>query len=402
MNRRRFLSTAATGAGAAMAACSRTPGTSEIGTLATTTRTPILPKPTYFEPLIEAAQFQRMETPVVTLRMIIRGLCAIVIWEDAVDIVLMDARKHGMTPHVGKFTVEDDFAITGASSDPLAEGVVEEDHAEYVPIRAWDIRGSILTFSAEDPLPESDRIRIIHQPEVNPWSSMAWHLDFERLYPQGVLRPRTQFDTAADGAIAAVVRLTHGWLQAALPARRYGNTGVWEMATAGDIPDDQREFWLQALTDTTLYSLSVPAGKTVTLSRTPLTGYDPGPDAPPNYSPIRLTAPAMPGAPLPCGLSHEPPLGGATHTSDLRHNRMFYELFTNPPVQKFQTVPTLIQQWVDRGVGRESRSAYWGVTRDPGSGDFQVNVCDPNCNKGVFGMAAWRARQDAAAKNERA
>jgi hypothetical protein len=56
-------------------------------------------------------------------------------------------------------------------------------------------------------------------------------------------------------------------------------------------------------------------------------------------------------------------------------------------------VPTLVEQWVDRGVGREARSAYWAVTRDQATGQFKVNVCDPNCNQAVFGLRGWRERQ---------
>jgi hypothetical protein len=77
---------------------------------------------------------------------------------------------------------------------------------------------------------------------------------------------------------------------------------------------------------------------------------------------------------------------------------MFYELLENPPAPQHQTVPSLVEQWVDRGLGRESRSAYWAVTRDEKTKQLKVNVCDPNCNEAVYGLKRWRERQAAAKK----
>ena len=74
---------------------------------------------------------------------------------------------------------------------------------------------------------------------------------------------------------------------------------------------------------------------------------------------------------------------------DLVHNRVFYKLYKNAPTKvEDQPVPQLVSHWADLGVGRESRSAYWQVTRgkDGVGSQMQVNVCDPNCNGAVFGL----------------
>jgi hypothetical protein len=417
VNRRNFLSRAVAGAGvAALSACSKPTSTpskqaaefagARVGTLSTTTRTPLLAEPKFFEPLSKARQFAAAaDENRVPLRMIIRGLYAVVIREREVDIILMDSRKHQMdgevpAEHVGKFSVEDRFAVLGPNHEPLAEGLVEVDHTAYEPIRAWDIRGSIVEFSTDSPLDDSERIAVIERPEI-PWSSMGAQLDFERVYPPGQLRsPEDMETTAADGAIVGIIRLTHGYLESALPARRYGNTGVWEVAQAGNVAEEKRERWTQGLSDTVLYSLDLPRGdKKVTLTRRPLGGYAPGAGAPqPSLAPIVLAAPATKGDVLPCGITHEPKLGEGKHTDNLPHNHVFYNLFDPVPPRDVQTVPSLLYQWVDRGVGRESRSAFWAVTRDPNNGNqLSVNLCDPNCNGAVFGLAAWRARQPAAA-----
>jgi hypothetical protein len=414
MNRRRFLSGAAGGAGAVLIGCNRATqeqvpiaDRSTLGSLATTTRPPITKVPDFSEDLLEAPQFRATETceeetvpseprTTVQVRMIIRGLCAVVIWEDTVDIVLMDARKmerrHGIEPHVGKFTVEDGdrLVVPINSSDPLEAGKVENDDSRYAPIRAWDIRGSIVTIATET---ENNMIEFIDRSDCSPWSSMKWQLDFERVYDAGVLRDRPSFDTSAGGVIAGVLRLTHGYLESVLPGRRYGNTGIWRVFPAGATGDGS---WRQALTDTLLYTLDVAPESRVTLNRRPLGGYDPGSEPVPRYTPITLKAPALAADdvqdPLPCGLSHEPALGEAQHKIDLHHNEMFYELFRNAPNDPtHRRVPTLVEHWVDRGMGREGRSAYWGVTRD--GQKLKRNVCDPNCNMAVFGLKEWRKRQ---------
>jgi hypothetical protein len=405
MNRRRFLSSAG-GAGAVLIGCTTSPtdttqglDTSKLGTLASTTKTPKLQRPTYFEPLVNAERSRLfafnadVNQSFTTLKMVIRGLCAVVIWEDAIDIVLMDARKHQMPVHVGKLTVEDRFAAPNRSEDPLEAGVKEADHADYEPIRAWDIRGSIVTLSSPRTLPGEGRVQIAERPMISPWSSMAWQLNLEDVYPEGRLRPRTAFNTTAEGSIAAVVRLTQGVVESVIPGRRYGNTGLWEVARVGNLPEGKERFLVQALTDTISYTLKVPTKQQVTFKRQPLEGYDPGKDPAPRFTPIVLDTPETAADSLVCGISHEPMLGGAVHTSDLRHNRMFYELFENPPAVAEQNVPTLIEQWVDRGLGRESRSAYWSVTRQEQSNQLAVNVCDPNCNLAVFGLNEWRERQ---------
>lgn len=414
MNRRRFFSRLAVGAGAVSAtACAQQAGgppaaspapvvktaSPELGMLATTASPPLLAKPDFFEPLLGAPLYDGVVVrDRVPLRMTIRGLLAIVIRPTFIDLLLMDTRVHaGHHPatfpsHVGKFTVDERFSdVPAGSSDVGVTGLVEADHADYFPVRAWDIRGSILTFSAPSTFAEADRIKVVDQSDMNPWASMKWQLNFDDVYPDGVAYSQAEMEATANGAIAGIIRLEYGRLQSVLPGRRYGNTGVWEMFQAGTPrPGETPRRWRQALSDTLLYSLDLPAGdKSVTLTRRPLTGYNPAPnDAAPSYAPITLKAPATAGEPLPCGLAHEPPLGAAQHRTDLSHNDMFYHLYKNAPQDPAERpVPQLVSHWADLGVGRESRSAYWKVTRDPASpGQMAVNICDPNCNAAVIGL----------------
>jgi hypothetical protein len=411
INRRRFLRGLATGAGAAVSATaygqqpSAPPSapmvktaTPSLGMLATTADQPLLGRPDFFEDLLGAPLYDgEVARNRVPLRMTIRGLCAVVIRQNFIDIVLMDSRAHAnhhpstFPAHVGKFTVDERYAdVAAGSTDVRVTGLVEKDHPEYFPIRAWDVRGSIVTFSSQSPWSAADRIRVVDQSATNPWASMKWQLNFDDVFPSGTPYSQAEMEATAKGAIAGIIRLEYGRLQSALPGRRYGNTGVWQMIQAGRL--DEPRTWRQALSDTLLYSLDLPEGDTrVTLTRRPLTGYVPAANEPaPGYAPIVLRAPVTPGEPLPCGLSHEPPLGAAQHRTDLSHNDMFYHLYTNAPTDpQYRPVPQLVSHWADVGVGRESRSAYWKVTRNtsnPNPNAMAVNICDPNCNAAVIGL----------------
>ena len=408
VNRRKFLSRLATGAGIAAGGTyaqaqapvqpGLQPASARLGTLVTTSATPMLRAPNLFEDLLAAPLYDGVVTPRrVPLRMTLRGLYAVVIRRNFIDVVLMDARAHDqhssspLVSHVGKLTVDARYAQVPAGDDPRVVGAIEADHPEYFPVRAWDVRGSIVTFSTASKFADADRIKIVEQPD-NPWSSMKWQLSFDDVFPEGIVYSSKEMEATANGAVAGIIRLEYGRLQSVIPGRRYGNTGTWEVLRAGEVRSGQaRKKWRQALSDTLLYSLDLPTDDTqVTLTRRPLTGYVPEPNYPaPSYSPIVLTAPSTPGMPLPCGLAHEPPLGAAEHRMDLVHNRVFYKLYKNAPTKvEDQPVPQLVSHWADLGVGRESRSAYWQVTRgkDGVGSQMQVNVCDPNCNGAVFGL----------------
>ena len=411
INRRRFLSRSA-GAGAALAAACRqapAPATPPPAAAAPayleklTLKPSILPRKTFFEPLIEAPQFDARDMrlpPRVPVRMIIRGLCAYYIHDDVIDLLLMDTRvvppmpgHQPMPVHVGKFTVEDRYAMAHGLPPSTENGVVETDDPEYEPIRVWDIRGTRVTFTADQPF-DGPKIQWVDHSRENPWASKDWQLNFDDVFPGGTLK--SDIWMGAGGAVAAIVRLTHGRLESALPGCRYGNTGVWWVPQ-----QDASKGWLQALSDTVLYSVDLPVGtKQLTLVREQLPQYQADPkDPPPTYTPIVLNGPtnSATGQPsgqiLPCGIAHEPPLGQAVHMKDLGHNRVFFDLYSNAPGADRRVYPTMHRHWVDRGVSREARSAYWSVTKNPNDGQMSVNICDPNCNGAVIGAGSTENRR---------
>lgn len=344
----------------------------------------ILKENKFSEPLVSAPHFdveRDPKRPRVPLRMIIRGLCAYHVHDGVVDLLLMDTRvlPDKMPIHTGKFTVEDRYAKPNSPDD----GVVETDDPEYEPIRVWNIRGSILTFATNPPL-DDRMIDWEERDDEYPWASKSWQLNFDDVFPGRELKAR-DFSKSNNKAIAAIIRLTHGRLESALPGVRYANTAVWRVEQQGT-----GNYWFQALSDTVLYSLDLPVGATeVKLMREPLSWYDPVPGEDPTTpvtTPIVLNA-EKPGRGdiLPCGIGHEPPLGEAVHTNMLNHNRIFFELYQDAPEHSKRLFPTMHRQWVDRGVGREARSQYWKVIRDPKTREFKRNVCDPNCNGVIIG-----------------